>query len=674
MRRTCGIRGQGVGGPLTTMMSPRDLGIGILFERIRLAMIVAEAESGRIVLWNPDAEQLFGYTASEAAGLSLAALMPERLRADHLAGMARYQATGHGPYVDAPAPLELAALRKDGQEIAIELSLSALPDAPDGTRYALGVIRDITERVRAAALSHGQQHLLELVARGTPLPQVLEALVRFIEAQSPELLGSVLLLDDDRLHLRLGAAPELPDAFNREIDGQAIGPEAGSCGTAAYSGLPVIVTDIATDHRWVAFRDLAAAHGLRACWSTPILSTAGRVLGTFALYYRQPRAPAAWELLLTQTATRIAGIAIERRQAEESLRSSEAQLRSVLATAPIALLTCDADGIITMALGALHLLGLPAGLLLGRSVFASMAEHDEALAAFIRARAGQPQIATIERQGRTLELRWLPSSDALGALAEVIGVVVDVTERARDQALAEQGRRAAEDLARLRSDFVASVSHELRTPLTAVIGYAELLAVRWEHWSDEERRARLELIRMAAQRQQRVVEDLLLISQVDAGGLRLAREPLDLAALLARASAEVGGAYRDQRIALEGAPGITVLADPGRTLQVLVNLLDNAAKYSPEGSPILVSWGRDGTMGVVRVCDHGAGIPEGERERLFTRFGRLQGSRTRAGRVGTGLGLYLSRTFARAMGGELELETSGPEGSTFRLQLPADPG
>jgi signal transduction histidine kinase len=118
---------------------------------------------------------------------------------------------------------------------------------------------------------------------------------------------------------------------------------------------------------------------------------------------------------------------------------------------------------------------------------------------------------------------------------------------------------------------------------------------------------------------------------------------------------------------------VRVLADPARLVQVLTNILDNAAKYSPEGSAIEVRWHVDAKRATVHVRDHGPGIPAEARQRLFTRFGRLPGSVMRAGRSGTGLGLFLARQLTGAMGGSLDLADSGPHGSTFRLQLPLAP-
>src|SRR5438034_1636378 len=159
-----------------------------------------------------------------------------------------------------------------------------------GRRFLVSLARDISERKHDEALLEGQKRILELIIQGEPLGQVLTALCRTIEELAHgEMLASVLLLDADGVHLRHGAAPSLPESYNRAVDGLAIGPAVGSCGTAAYRRESVCVADIAGDPLWVQFAELALSHGLRACWSSPILSSGGEVLGTFAIYYRQPR-------------------------------------------------------------------------------------------------------------------------------------------------------------------------------------------------------------------------------------------------------------------------------------------------------------------------------------------------------------------------------------------------
>ena len=183
----------------------------------------------------------------------------------------------------------------------------------------VGISRDITERRKADLLRDGQAKILEMIALSEPLEEVLEHLMRLIESQLKGIFGSVLLLEDDGTRLRHGAAPSIADAFIKAIDGMRVGPKAGSCGTAAYRREAVNVSDIRRDPLWEDYRELAAANGFRSCWSTPILSYRGDVLGTFAMYSKDVREPTEAEAHLVDVTTRIAGIAIERKLAEERI-------------------------------------------------------------------------------------------------------------------------------------------------------------------------------------------------------------------------------------------------------------------------------------------------------------------------------------------------------------------
>ncbi len=205
----------------------------------------------------------------------------------------------------------------------------------------LGIARDVTKRRQAEALLIGQERVMEMVAAGTPLPETLTALIRIIEAQSPGMLGSILLLDKDGIHVRHGAAPSLPAEFVAAVDDQPIGPCAGSCGTAAYRKEAVFVEDIATDPLWADYKTIALPHGLHASWSTPIFSAQQCVLGTFAMYYRQPGLPQSEHLKLIDAATHIAAIAISRQRNEEVLRESEARYRLLFEYAPDGIVIAD---------------------------------------------------------------------------------------------------------------------------------------------------------------------------------------------------------------------------------------------------------------------------------------------------------------------------------------------
>ena len=232
-------------------------------------------------------------------------------------------------------------VRKNGEIVPVEVSLSAIRGA-----YFQAILRDISDRKRAEALFTGEKRLLEMIATGVAVKEILNALCLIIEEFRSGTLASVLLLNPDGLHLDCVAGPSLPKGWTQQMENLPIGPCAGSCGTAAYRGSPVIVSDIATDPLWDVPEHRASAleHGLRASWSNPVLSSEGKVLGTFCMYYRETRSPNSRDLEVIELATHLVRLAIERDGAEEALRASEQVARGqvealtysldVLATAP----------------------------------------------------------------------------------------------------------------------------------------------------------------------------------------------------------------------------------------------------------------------------------------------------------------------------------------------------
>lgn len=204
-----------------------------------------------------------------------------------------------------------------------------------------GVSADIEDRKVADALLAGEKLLLEMITRGDRLALILDALCRLAEERSSGALCSILLVGPDGTSLRHGAAPSLPGAYVKAIDGVPIGPSAGSCGTAAYRAQPVVVSDIATDPLWADYRALALSHSLRACWSTPMCSSEGRVLGTLAVYYREPRRPTPHERDIVERITHLAAVTVERKQAEEALHQAQIELARVTRVTTLGELTAS---------------------------------------------------------------------------------------------------------------------------------------------------------------------------------------------------------------------------------------------------------------------------------------------------------------------------------------------
>ena len=189
---------------------------------------------------------------------------------------------------------------------------------------------DIADRKQSERREQTRNHVLELLAHGAPLATILDAIVRGVEQEQPAVLCSILLLDNEGRHLLTGAAPSLPDFFNEAINGAEIGIGVGSFGTAAFTGQRVIVEDIRSHPYWEPYKDLTSKAGLSACWAEPIRSASGKVLGTFAIYYREEQQPSDAEICLIEQTSNLAEIAIGRSRADQALKEGEKMLSDIL--------------------------------------------------------------------------------------------------------------------------------------------------------------------------------------------------------------------------------------------------------------------------------------------------------------------------------------------------------
>ena len=260
---------------------------------------------------------------------------------------------------------------------------------------------------------------------------------------------------------------------------------------------------------------------------------------------------------------------------------------------------------------------------------------------------------------------WLVSQ--LAAEGERAEARADEAERLHEaelQTVAELRR-----LSTLRADFVSLVSHEVRTPMAAVIGSARTLQKRWRELTGEQRDAFLALIADETDRLAALVGEVLDSSRIDAGTFSYIFGAVDVVGLVNETVASAGLVRESVEIASTVPPALPdVRGDPQRLRQVLTNLIDNALKYSPEGSPVEVRAAAVNGHVTVEVADHGEGIAPEDQRLIFEKFGRVRGA---SAKPGTGLGLYIARAIAEAHGGTLEVSSTPGTGSTFRLELPA---
>ena len=283
-----------------------------------------------IILWANQAElDLLGYRRDEYLGRHIA-----EFHVDPAAIEAILERLGRNEQL---VNYEASLRCKDGSIRHVLMSSNVYFDGAEFI-HTRCFTSDITERKQAKIVIGGQKKALELIVAGAALADVLETLVHTIENRSVHgALASILLLDDDGLHFRHGAAASLPDSYNRAVDGLPVGTAAGACATPGQRPRAVTVTDIATDSLWQEHRRLARRHGLRACWSAPILAKDDRVLGAYAIYHRQPRAPDTADLQVIEVLSRTAAIAIEAKRAERQERLLVEELshrvKNTLATA-----------------------------------------------------------------------------------------------------------------------------------------------------------------------------------------------------------------------------------------------------------------------------------------------------------------------------------------------------
>jgi PAS domain S-box-containing protein len=308
---------------------------------------------------------------------------------------------------------------------------------------------DIDERKRAQSLLEGEKNLLEMIATGVALKEILNALCLTIESCRNGTLASVLLLNRDGVHLDSVAGPHLPEGWTKQMEKLPIGPCAGSCGTAAYRASRVIVSDIATDPLWDVTEHRASAlrHGLRASWSSPILSSKGKVLGTFCLYYRAPRSPDSHDLGLIETATHLARVAIERDRAEVALRNSEEKYRDLITASPDAICVTDVDGKIVLVNPAgVELFGPPEEELIGTLMTETYVPEELHLAEgrIAKLKTGgslRYERKLVRRNGEVIPVEVSVSS-LRGQYFQAI--IRDISQRKR----AEEALRASEQVAR----------------------------------------------------------------------------------------------------------------------------------------------------------------------------------------------------------------------------------
>jgi PAS domain S-box-containing protein len=531
----------------------------------------------------------------------------------------------------------------------------------------------------------GQGRILEMIATSAPLADILTRIVLLMEAQADGLRCSILLLSNDGKRVRHSAAPSLPEAYVKAVDGLLIGPRVGSCGTAMYLKRPVVVTDVLTDPLWADYRHLAKSCGLRACWSTPIISSHGDVLGSFAMYRQEPRGPNAEETRLIEAASQIASIAIEHQQDHIRLREREARISLAAESADLAFwVLYQEQNSVWMSEKGRAMYGFSLHEPLTRESLLSRIHPDERVAVeatFERARASQ---RTFEIEHRIVppygKARWVIVRgrflwDEQGNVLEIIGVTIDVSAQKQSD-LQLQGQR--EELAHLSrvaliGEMTASLGHELNQPLAAIANNAAAARRFFDRGQIDPviLKQLLGDIAAASHRAGEVINMIRGMARKGKSTLGL----LNLNALIRDTLRLVHSdiLIRETSVVTDLDPRLPdVEAAPVEIQQVLLNLIMNAldavSALPPAQRRIIITTRRDeGPCAEVSVRDFGTGLPADGSEKVFDHFFSTKAE-------GMGMGLTIARSIVEAHAGTLGAEDAEGGGARFFFRLPAAQG
>jgi PAS domain S-box-containing protein len=646
------------------------------------AVIVADKDN-RFLVFNPAAERMFGKGAITMPSTEWA----------HRYGLYLPDKITPFPHDQLPLTRSIRGEAVDNVEMFVrhekaphglwtEITGRPLRGPNGDVLGGVVVCRDITQIKEEEFFRAGQSRVLEMIAADAPLADVLTSLVLLMEGQAEGLRCSILLLNRDGKHVRHGAAPHLPETYVKAVNGAAIGPRNGSCGTAMYTRRPVVVTDVMTDPLWTDYRELAKICGLRACWSTPILSAQGDVLGSFAMYREENRGPVQEENRLTQIATHIAGIAIERQRQQEILREREARISLAAESADLAfwILYPEQNAAWMSEKGRL-MYGFDSNLPLTCDLILSRVHPDERAdvkAAYDRSCALS---GTFESEHRLLlpygRTRWVIMrgrclKDEEGNLLETIGVTLDVSaQKQADLQLQHQREEMAHrNRVSLMGEMTASFAHELNQPLTAIANNASAARRFLERGNIDPALLQQLLQDMVAdsQRAGEVIRGIRSLVRKETS----VRALLDLNAVITDTVRLVSSDVlsRDSVVTTELDSQLPqVNATLVQIQQVLLNLIMNALD-AIEGLPpverrITIRTRSDkGDVAEISVRDFGMGLPKDQPDKVFEHFFSTK-------QKGMGMGLAIVRSIVEAHGGTIMGENASDRGARMIVRLPA---
>jgi PAS domain S-box-containing protein len=522
---------------------------------------------------------------------------------------------------------------------------------------------ELRPREPTGSFSTVQQDVLDLIATGAPLPDVLGRLASGVEALLGEGLVTILVAEEGVL--RYVASPSMAPSYVAATDGFPITPNLGSCLAAAASGETVVVEDIASHPNWVGHAHLATSHGLHACWSMPVLSADGNVLGTFAVYYTRPITPPETASQLVAAATAVASVAMRHEQTQHALRVSEERFRQMADTIDEVFWLQDARTykVLYVSPAFESIWGLPRSAIyedVNAALRCALPQDrpavEAALAVTDRFSEAEFRIRRPDGAVRWLRAKRLPVITPGRPVDALVGVIHDVTERKELERQFLQAQRV-ESLGTLAS----GIAHDLNNVLTPILMAASALR---SGLPDPARADLLKAVEDSARRGAALVQQVLSFAR----GVEGDYQAVSLADVVRLMRDTVPRGIDIQTDVADTLPA--VLGDTTQLHQVLLNLVLNARDAMPGGGRLTITAEvvDNGQAVCLAVTDTGTGIPLDLQDRIFDPF-----FTTKPTGYGSGLGLSTVASLVRGHGGRVAVESAPGQGTTFRIHLPVAP-
>lgn len=688
-------------------------------------IIIADAKVTRfpIIYVNEAFETITGYKKLEVMGKNCDFLQSDDKNQEGIEVMRNALKNG------SSCKVVLRNYKKDGSLFWNELAITPVRNKKEELTHFIAVQNDITDRKNEEKLKDHKRLVLEMIIKNSSLTQITSNIVKILEEDIQDSIVAIWKFNQGSNTLGVLSAPNFPKDFRDALNGVIMSPKSCSCGIAGHLKQEVIVENMLTDPSWHGFESYLAEHNLKACWSYPLLTSSGEVLGVLAVYQKNSKVPTVIEEGLIKDTTQLASLALEQYVIREALQHSQRQLETYTQNLEktVENRTTDlrstvkkleesntnlADQIYEKKVAeeraqtsenlfSAIAKNFPKGvILLVNDTMEIIYMEGTALERIRQQKTHFEKIkiddlknfskrrkaifkdfisATLKGEHLSFEMKYrgvsflvntTPLQGKGNGITHALMVFNDISERKKAEYKVQMALKKEQELNELKSRFISMASHEFRTPLSIILSSATLIEKQNNQGKEEVRLRHTKQIKSNVQNLVVILNDFLSLSKLEEGAIVVHMEWFDLVRFSKFLLAEIEMNKKAGQTfeIIHKTPEIQVYLDPKLMRHILSNLLGNAVKYSNEDQHIIMKITQDQYLVSLEIIDEGIGIPKEEQKNLFQRFFRAKNS---LDIQGTGLGLHIVKQYTDLMDGTISFKSEQDQGSTFRVDFPS---